>query len=82
MNRNPNIAVVKAAAKSLGAEIIKLSPQARHLMVHIRTKSGLVTVFPVQMHKAEPYKLSGWTKQHIRRAEATRGNPFGYSRPK
>jgi len=65
---NPNVTAIKAAARVMGATVLRVEHSPKHHGVHIRTRDGVEFVMRVSKGRIDPFKQKGWTRQAINRA--------------
>ena len=59
---------VEEAARSMGATSVDWENGKTHIRVRATLADGKIAVFSVSRTVIDPYKLKGWTRQHINRA--------------
>lgn len=67
---NPNLPIVREAARSLGATVLSAVEGRKHLKVALRTKAGATFNMSIQHGKVDAYLITGWLRQKVRRADA------------
>lgn len=77
--KRDTVAIVRDAARSMGATVLEVKKSMKHPGVRLRTDQGAEFWFRVSQGKAEPYKQRGWLRQAINRANKQKANDNGVS---
>jgi len=67
---SPNVIVVLRLLRGLGGNTLEVIAGGRHMKMRAVTPKGNPMLVVVSKHKADPYKMKGWLRQEINRADA------------
>jgi hypothetical protein len=66
-----NLSCVTHAIQDLGGQVITFLLDRKHIRVKFVTPAGNVSWMNVSKSTIDPYKLKGWTRQIMQRADVT-----------
>lgn len=68
--RHRNIIAVTRAVTAAGGRVLDYTSAGKHIKMKVVTKHGNETTFTLSRSPIDPYKILGWTRQAMNKADA------------